>query len=648
MDIFSGRRAYTRALITAPLLAALSLATQPAFAQRTDDNATQESDDAFGRSVGNESIGIYDDGEVRGFSPIDAGNVRIEGLYFDRLSDPTQRLIDGSAVRVGIAAQSYPFPSPTGIVDYALRRVGDERVISPVLTYGPYGGSGAEVDALLPLFRDRLGVAIGAGFHNDRFEWGGSNRSNTLALIPRWRPTENIEVMPFYSRVLFSDEEPRPLVLTADGLPPPRMRRDHYYGQRWAQNEGETRAYGVLGEARWGEWIARVGLFESAFLPDAEYGELFVDTDVNGFAHERVVAFPESRYASRSGELRLSRSFEGADRRHTLHLTAKGRTQDRRYGGEDVIEAGIAEVGVGRALSRPQFRFGEQSRDEIEQETAGAAYELRWKDLGEMSVGVQKTFYSKSGATPDGPLPESRSEPLLVNVTATVYASDNVAFYGSYSEGLEESPVAPDNAVNRNVAAPALSTEQYDAGVRWALSRNVKLIAGVFNIEKPYFDLDADGLFRSLGAVEHRGVELSLVGKPMENLTFLAGTRFLDAQVSGPTVDARLIGEKPVGSAKNLSVVSVDYGFRGTGVSVDAILENVSEVTANTANTVEVGGRTVLNIGGRYRFELFDKPATVRAQVQNVFDKYGWKVVSGGAYVYNPPRRFSIYLAMDL
>jgi iron complex outermembrane receptor protein len=202
--------------------------------------------------------------------------------------------------------------------------------------------------------------------------------------------------------------------------------------------------------------------------------------------------------------------------------------------------------------------------------------------------------------------------------------------------------------VNRNVAAPALSTEQYDAGVRWALTRNVKLIAGVFNIEKPYFDLDANGLFQSLGTVEHRGVELSLVGKPMANLTFLAGTRFLDAQVSGSTVDAGLVGEKPVGSAKNLSVVSVDYGFRGTGVSVDAILENVSEVTANTANTVEVGGRTVLNLGGRYRFELFDKPATLRGQVQNVFDKYGWKVVSGGAYVYNPPRRFSIYLAMDL
>jgi iron complex outermembrane receptor protein len=132
-------------------------------------------------------------------------------------------------------------------------------------------------------------------------------------------------------------------------------------------------------------------------------------------------------------------------------------------------------------------------------------------------------------------------------------------------------------------------------------------------------------------------------------MTVLVGTRYLDAEVSGPAVDAGLVGRKPVGSAKSLSVASVDYVLGGTGASLDAILENITAQVANTtSNNAEVGGRTVLNIGGRYRFTLSGKPATVRAQVQNVFDKYGWKVVSGGAYVYNPPRRFSVYLAMDL
>jgi iron complex outermembrane recepter protein len=619
-----------------------------AHAQRTDDNATAESDDAFGRSVGDERIGIYNSDDVRGFSPIDAGNVRLEGLYLDRQTDPTLRLIEGSAIRVGVAAQSYPFPSPTGIVDYDIRRVADRRVISPVVNYGPFGSLGVEVDAKLPLVRDRFGVAAGAGFYRDHFEWGGGNRANSLAIIPRWRPTEDIEILPFYSRVKFDEEEPQPLLFTADGKPPPQIRREHYFGQRWAQVEGKTSTYGMLGNAEFGAWTARFGLFESVFAPDADFAELFTDIDANGMAHETVIAFPESRFGSRSGEFRLARDFEDRDRRHTLLLMAKGRLQKRRYGGEQEIDAGFMPLGEGRAMARPEFAFTEQSSDEVEQGTGGVAYELRWKDVGEMSVGVQKTFYSKSVETPAGELPKSRAEPTLISATGTVYVTERLAVYGSYTEGLEESPVAPNNALNRNEAAPALQTEQYDAGVRLGITSDLKLIAGVFNIEKPYFDVDPGRVFKSLGTVEHRGVELSLAGSPLKNLTVVAGTRYLDAEVSGPIVSAGIIGAEPVGIAKMYSIASFDYTLAGTGASVDAVIESITKTMANTANTVEVGGRSVVHLGGRYRFKLFTKPATLRVQMHNVFDRYGWIVVSGGAYVYNGPRRLTVYLATDL
>jgi iron complex outermembrane receptor protein len=180
------------------------------------------------------------------------------------------------------------------------------------------------------------------------------------------------------------------------------------------------------------------------------------------------------------------------------------------------------------------------------------------------------------------------------------------------------------------------------------LSAQLKLIAGVFQVEKPYFGVDGTGFFRALGTVEHRGVELSLSGSPVRNLTVVAGTRFLDARVSGPIVDAGLIGVRPVGSAKNYSVASADYVLSGTGFSVDGTFEGISRQTGNTANTVEVGARAVLHLGGRYRFKMFGKPATLRAQIGNVFDRYGWSVVSSGAYVYNEPRRYTMYLASDL
>jgi iron complex outermembrane receptor protein len=638
-------KAITRAALAWTLLA---VAGTPTLAQRTDDNVTAQSDDAFGRSVGNESIGIYNGDEVRGFSPIDAGNVRIEGLYFDQQGDPTQRLVDGSSIRVGIAAQNYPFPSPTGIVDYELRHVGKKQVVSAVLSYGPFDSTGVEVDAQLPIAGERFGIGLGAGRYHDNFDWGGGNRAISYAIIPEWRPTENIELRPFFSGITFHDEETQPLMLMSGDLLPPKIPRNHFYGQRWAQNEGELLTYGLISQARLGEWVTSLGVFESVFAPSAEFAELFVDVDANGIGNERIIAFPDSRYASTSGELRAARTFGAGIRRHTLFLTLRARDQQRRYGGDQEIDAGPVTLGVGRPIAKPEFSFGVQSRDEVRQQTAGIAYELEWKDRGELSVGVQKTSYSKSVETPLGALPETDADPLLEYATATFHATPWLAVYGGYTEGLEESPVAPDNAVNRNVAAPALRTEQYDAGVRIALPAQLKLIAGVFNVEKPYFDLDPADRFTQLGTVQHRGVELSLAGTPLEGLTLVAGTRFLDASVSGQTLNAGVIGTKPVGTAKNYSIVSIDYTLSGTGVSLDTMFESISAQVANTSNTLEVPGRMVMHLGGRYRFELFGKPATLRAQVSNIFDRYGWSVVSGGAYVYNSPRRFSVNLAADL
>src|SRR3954471_19745612 len=108
----------------------------PGWAQRAGENAVTSADDAFGTSVGNESIGLYSADEVRGFSPGAAGNIRMDGLYLGGLFVGNPRLLAGTAVRVGLTAQGYPFPAPTGIVELSLRPVGSKALLSGVL----YGG----------------------------------------------------------------------------------------------------------------------------------------------------------------------------------------------------------------------------------------------------------------------------------------------------------------------------------------------------------------------------------------------------------------------------------------------------------------------------------------------------------------------------
>lgn len=171
----------------------------------------------------------------------------------------------------------------------------------------------------------------------------------------------------------------------------------------------------------------------------------------------------------------------------------------------------------------------------------------------------------------------------------------------------------------------------------------------MFEVVKPYYNIDPDLRFRSLGEVRHRGIELSLAGQPLPGLTVVAGTVFLDASVSGEEVDAGLIGGKPIAAIERYTVASIDYRLRRVpGLSFDAVMESTGDRVANAANTLVVPPRAVLSLGSRYRFKVGKTPTLVRAQLGNVFNKYGYGVGGSGFFVYNVQRRVTLTVAADL
>jgi iron complex outermembrane receptor protein len=235
-------------------LLALSVASvaEPALAQRADDNAVTAAEDAFGTSIGNESIGLYSTSQVRGFSPVTAGNVRIEGVYIDRQGAIAQRLVSGSSIRVGVSAQGYLFPAPTGIVDYRLRDVGDRPIFSVIAGSFAYGAPTFEVDAQLPIDGTRLGVAAGASWAHEEYYDGSDARYVRFGVIPRWRPNDAIEIIPFWSMTLGKDEQVAPTIVTAGSFVAPEAPRRRYFGQQWAAKDSRSINAGVIGKARVG------------------------------------------------------------------------------------------------------------------------------------------------------------------------------------------------------------------------------------------------------------------------------------------------------------------------------------------------------------------------------------------------------------
>lgn len=629
--------------VTAILLASAT----PAWAQRTGENAVASAQDAFGTSVGNERVGLYSPFGARGFSPVQAGNVRINGMYFDYQADLNQRLVSGSNVRVGLTAQGYPFPAPTGVADFSLRLPGSEAVASTVIGIGPFGGPRLEVDAQLPL-TDTLGLAGGVGLNDLELYHGGDQRVFTAAAVARWRPADDIEIIPFWSMQDESGGEAQPIIFTDGEYLPPQFERRRYFGPEWTQNEQQDFNYGLLATFGVGDWTLRGGAFRSIAHDYRNFTPLFLNATPEGEADRVIVADQARRFASTSGELRLTRQFVEGERLHLVHLMTRGRMQDRRYGGGQSFDLGPGRIDEPILAPEPAFTLGPQTTDEVRQLTVGLGYEGRWRDVGELSLGIQRPFYEKTVVRPSGPLPVSEASPWLLNGTLSVIASRDLVFYAGYSKGLEESPVAPDIAVNRGEAPPAIITEQMDAGFRYAITPELRLVAGLFDVRKPYFALDPALLFRELGEVRNRGIEASLAGQITPRLSVVLGAVFLDATVSGDQVDLGLIGRRPVGSIGRTVTGAVNWNLPWVeGLSVDFAYEGASDRIANPANTFVIPARYVASLGGRYRFDLLDKPATFRAQLASVNDVFGYNNLGQGFY-YNPPRRFQMSLTVDM
>lgn len=625
------------------------LINHPAIAQRTDENAVREAEDGFGKSVGSDSVGIYASGNVRGFSASDAGNNRVEGLYFDKAGQISNVIVRGTTVRVGLTSFGYPFPAPTGIVDSDLRRVGDNPVVSVQINSGDYLGTDLVVDAALPV-SEKLDLNLDLGLYDDEYVSGASGWFVSYGGVLRYRPVQGVEATAFVAGYQYGDEEQAPAIYTADGAPPPRIKRRRYFGQDWADWAGDNRNVGGTIKANLGRWQIAVGLFDSQFAKDDYASAYYSGVDAQGLGRSTLLIGQDQSNVSTSGEARISRTFGSGALVHRILLSARGRRAEARYGGFDTLDLGQATIGVPDPQARPDFDFGALTRDRVRQMNYSAGYEARWRDVGELNLGVTRTDYRKTVAQPGLPVEVVDDRPWLWNAAIAITPTSTTTLYGAMTRGLEESGIAPANAANRNLALPALHTRQKEIGMGQLLPGGMKLVAALFDLRKPYFDIDSrDGFYRVLGEVKHQGLEASLAGQPLAGLNMVIGAVYLRPRVTGQAVDEGRLGRKPIGRTDLTIDANLDYRLpHMPALSFDMHILYEGKKVANAMNSATLPAQAVIDLGARYRTRIAGIPTLLRLQAKNVTDVFGWKVSGGGGYTLLTGRRLAAVLTMDI
>lgn len=633
----------------APVVLAL-LASPAALAQRADTNVVTEAEDAFGLSMNGQSLGLYNSRNIRNSDPVLLGNLRLDGLYFDRQGSFTSQLINISAIRVGIGTIDFPFPAPGGIVDFRLRDMPDEDELAVTLGLGRFASPYLDIDVARWLLEKRLSMTGGVSMNpRDGQATGGVNRFGSAALHLQFRPAPGLTLGAFANRIWDWRIQRAPVFYLRGALPPPPPRGVDI-GQPWAKGRGSSSTAGL--RADWvpgGHWSTRAGFFYSERALDQDFETLFVDIDATGQGRQLVSSSRGRLARSVSGESQLRYWWSLGRFTSAVDASLLGRYVLRRFGGAELLDLGTADIdGPAPVSVADPGGDGPLSRDLIQQWMAGLRYRAELEGWGLLSTGIQTSSYGKRFRSLEAGSTSSyqTSHDVLLHATVAAPIGHGIAVYASYAEGLQEGGVAPADAANRYQVLPMIKSRQLDGGVRYLHGRTLIDVAA-FAEEKPYAASDGEAVYRLIGSVRNRGIEASVSSQPVSGLKLIAGWLLLvpDVGIDGDVAG----GGRAIGVPTRRGQLNVDYLLpKLRGASADLRLDYSGGAATSMAQSVELPDEISVDLGFRVPFQIAQTRFVLRVQSTNVFDGFAWRVDGNAAFTYSPPRTFAVALTAAL
>jgi iron complex outermembrane recepter protein len=616
------------------------LAAATAAAQ---DNAVKSAADAFGERVGTEQAGLYSETQVRGFDLNDSGGYRIDDAYFSRAAALNDPLLAGVGVRVGVNAVRLAYPAPSGVVNYRLRQAGPVNELRLGVGLRDFGTRVVQIDGSFR--QDHLSFAGGLVWRPSwRLAQGNEGRGIDVGGVAAWQVTSDQRLRAFaslYHRGYDGDYA----VVPSEAAVPPVVESLHQYSPSWAHTDAESTNFGVLYDARIGGFTLDVTAFRSIFdIERTDY--TLISADAAGHASATTFRNPDRAKRSDSAEARLGRKFEAAGLDHLASLSLRGGRTTTGLNSSVAIALGTFDL---RHDDTPdgveQAWVGTRGTDTIEQASASAGYGVVWRDRLQLRVALHRTRYDKSVRSVAGVRTDGVSETSLYNTSLVVDLTDRTAVFGSWVTGLEEAGVAPTSSINRDEVLSPAEARQFELGVRHAITPGLTFIGALFDVSKPTNGYRADRSFGLVGEVRHRGVEGSIAGKVDERTRVVFGAVAFQPKVTGPLVDAGVVGSRAAGISRLIVNANVERQLRN-GWSVDAAVSHWGERWADTANTFKTPAVTTVNVGTRRRFVLAGRAADFRLLASNITGTEGYLASPSGVFLPVAPRTFRALLTL--
>ena len=512
-----------------------------------------------------------------------------------------------------------------GHIDFG-RRFGEDKAFGVRVNAVKREGDGA-VDRQRS---DRELIAIGADFKGERVRISADVAYQDLALFGTQGSLE----------------------LDGDFKPPKAPSGDTNWSQSY-QYQTTQDTYGVLR----GEFDITKDMMAFAAIGgrDSKYGEFrsydIISNTAGDFLDEPYLTAEDTKTVS--AELGIRGAISTGILSHQISAVASIFKIENAYSDFNTIES--VPSNIFNYIKRPKPDTSFVNLNTIKNDDArNSSFALAdtigaFNDNLQVTLGARHQRVKTRNFNPDGSViaedtyDESAVTPALGIV---VKPFEKISVYANYIEGLTQGPTAPTSAANAGKVFAPFKSDQIEAGVKVDLGE-LAVTASVYEISRPNgFTDSATNIFGLDGEQRNRGLEINTFGELTDHVRILGGVAFQDAKLT-KTRGGLLDGQ----TAQGVPKVQVNLGAEWdvlalSGLTLTSDLNYTGSQYTQTSNNFKIPSYAVLDIGGRYSFKANDYPITIRANLDNVFDKDYWATANRGLGL-GAPRRLSLSATID-
>jgi iron complex outermembrane receptor protein len=314
-------------------------------------------------------------------------------------------------------------------------------------------------------------------------------------------------------------------------------------------------------------------------------------------------------------------------------------------GSSNIYHNAIVDPAAGSPTTGPVFeRRTESERAVFVQDIAGLTSQLKLH-TGLRHVQVKRNEY---GVAP------SDTSFTLPNASLVFNPTQDWTVYGSLAHGLEHGGVAPIETTNKNTALDPSRSKQIEFGVKGVVNGDTTVTAALFQIRKglEYTQDNGDTSYTYVrnGTATHRGLELGAQGKLAAGLHYNVSMMAIDTQQDGTGL-AGMDGKQVTNVPKFKSSALVEYAVASLpGLKVNGVWQYAGKKAFDVENVTMVPSYSVFDLGASYALRIGGSAMTVRANLQNAFDKFYWRDVTpalGGYLIPGAPRTVRVSAQFD-